>query len=70
MFYDIVELKNAFLGLKKESSKSQKIEIFRKGLTHGFGQKMAIFPCSFFRQYRPGKWVLRYSTTKKRLSRL
>ena len=24
----------------------------------------------FFRQYRPGKWVLRYSRMKKRLSRL
>ena len=33
---------------KKQSSKSRKIEIFPKGLTHGFGQKMAIFRCLFF----------------------
>ena len=31
---------------------------------------MAIFPPFFFRQYRPGKCVLRYSPTKKQLSRL
>ena len=29
--------------------------IFPKGLTHGFGLKMAIFPSFFFRQYRPEK---------------
>ena len=28
---------------------------------------MAIFPTVFFRQYRPGKRLLRYSETKKRL---
>ena len=44
VFYDIVELKNAFLGLKRRSWKSRKIEIFPKRLTHGFVQKMAIFP--------------------------
>ena len=37
-----------FQTLKKRSSNSRKIEIFPKGLTHGFGQKMAIFPCLFF----------------------
>ena len=31
---------------------------------------MAIFPSFFFRQYRPGKCLLRYYTTKKLLSRL
>ena len=31
---------------------------------------MAIFPTFFFRQYRPGKCLLRYSRTIKRLSRL
>ena len=30
------------------------MEIFPKGLTHGFGPKMAIFPTLFFRQYSPG----------------
>ena len=56
--------------IKKRSSKSRKIEIFPKGLIHGFGQKMAIFPSLFFRQYKPGNCVLRYSRTKKRLSSL
>ena len=71
VFYDILKRINAFLGYKnKKNSKSRKIDIFPKTLTHGFGQKMAIFPTSFFRQYRPGKCLLRYFTTKKRLSRL
>ena len=48
VFYNILEQKNAFLAHKKRSSKSRKIEIFPKGLTHGFGQKMAIFRCLFF----------------------
>ena len=39
-------------------------------LTIGFGPKMAIFPKFFFRQYRPEKFLLRYSKTIKRLSRL
>ena len=30
--------------IKTRSSKSRKIEIFQKGLTHGFAQKLAIFP--------------------------
>ena len=47
MFYDIVELKNAFLGLKKKRSKSRKIEIFPKRLTHGFGQKWPFFHVLF-----------------------
>ena len=38
--------------------------------THGFCPKMAIFATFFFRQYRPGKWLLRNSRTKKLLSRL
>ena len=46
VFYDILEPKNAFLGYKNTNSKSRKIDTFPKGLTHGFGQKMAIFPTS------------------------
>ena len=69
VFYDILERKNAFLGNKKKSTKSRKIYIFAKGLTHGFPQKLAIFLSFFFRQYTPGKWVLWYSRTKKRISR-
>ena len=56
--------------MKTRSLKSQKIEIFPKGLVHGFGQRGAIFPSFVFRQYRTGKCVLRYSGTKKRVSRL
>ena len=62
--------KTPFQAIKTTSSKSRKIDIFPKGLTHGFGPKMAIFPTFFFRQYKPGKCLLRYSRTKKRLSRL
>ena len=61
VFYNILERKNAFLAHKKRSSKSRKIEIFSKGLAHGFGQKMAIFPSFFLGQYRPGECVLQYS---------
>ena len=70
ILYDILKRKNAFLGYKSKKFKSRKIDIFPKGLTHGFGPKMAIFQRFFFRQNRPGKYSLRYSRTKKRLSRL
>ena len=46
------------------------MEIFPKGLVHGFGPKLASFPSFYFTQYRPGKWVLRYSIRRKHLSRL
>ena len=121
--------KTPFMAIKIRKSKSRKIAIFPKGLTHGFGPKMAIFSTSliqatqtrkmsftifqnkktpfqaikttslesqkidifpffhffffhflvikwpffqlfFFRQYRQGKCLLRYSTSKKRLFRL
>ena len=70
VFYDILKRKNAFLGYKTRSLKSLKIDIFPKGLTYGFGSKMAIFQNVFFRQYSSGKCLFRYSRTKKRLSRL
>ena len=47
---DILERKNAFLGYKNKKFKSRKINIFPKGLTHGFGPKMAIFRTFFVRQ--------------------
>ena len=40
--------KAPFYPIKTRSSESPKLEIFPKGLTHGFGQKMAIFLCFFF----------------------
>ena len=58
--------KTPFQTLKTRSSKSRKIDIFPKGVNHRFGPKMAFF----FSQYRPAKCLLRYSRTKKRLSRL
>ena len=45
--YDIHERKDAFLGYKKVGSKSRKIDVFAKGLTHGFVPKVAIFPIFF-----------------------
>ena len=48
MFYDILERENAFLGYKNNKFKTRNIEIFPKGLTHGFSAKMAIFPTFFF----------------------
>ena len=57
--------KTVFQALKRGSSKSRKIEIFSKGLVHGFRPKLAIFPCFLLRQYRPGKCVLGYSRKKK-----
>ena len=44
--------------------------IFPKGLVHGSGQKLVIFPDFNFWVNRPEKCVLRYSKGKKRLSRL
>ena len=49
VFDDILEAENAFLGCKKqEVQKVEKIDNFPKGLTHGFGPKMAIFPTFIF----------------------
>ena len=47
VFYDILEPKTPFLALRTRSSKIRKIDIFPKGLAHGFGPKMAIFPTLF-----------------------
>ena len=56
--------------IKTRSLKRRRTDIFLKGLTHDFGPKMASVPNFFFRQYRPGKCLLGYSRTNKRLSRL
>ena len=66
---DIPERKNAFLGQKNKKFKKWKIDIFLKGLTHGFAPRMAICPTIIFWQDRPGKCLLRDCRTKKRLSR-
>ena len=55
VFYDILERKNTFLASKTKRSKSRKIETFPKGLTHGFGRKMAIFPIFFLQAIQARK---------------
>ena len=45
--------KTPFQAIKTRSSKHRKIDIFPKGLTHGFGPIMAIFPTFFLKKYRP-----------------
>ena len=47
VFYDILERKKASVGYKNKKFKNWKVHIFRKGLTHGFGPKIAIFPAFF-----------------------
>ena len=70
VFYDILERKNAFLGYKNKKFKKSKNWYFSKGVNPWFWSKNGHFSNFFFRQYRPGKCLLRYSKTKKRLSRL
>ena len=70
VFYDILQQKNAFPSYKNKNFQQSKNWHFSKGLTHGFGPKIVIFPTFLFRQHRPGKCLLRYFRTKKRLSKL
>ena len=70
VFDDILERKYAFLGYKNNNFQKSKNWHFSKGVNPWFWSKNAIFPTFFFRQYRPGKSLLRYSRTKKRLSSL
>ena len=39
--------RKSFYDIKTGRLKSRKIEIFPKGLVHGFGPKLTIFPCFF-----------------------
>ena len=56
--------------MKTRSKRNQKIGFFPKGLVHGFGPKMGLFPPFYFWQSRQEKRLWRYSRKKKRLSRL
>ena len=47
--------KTLFQAIKTRSSKSRKIDIFPKGLTHGFGPKIAIFLTCFFKAIQAKK---------------
>ena len=71
VFYDILERKNAFLGNKNKKFKQSKNWHFSKGVNPWFCSKIGHFAIFFFfRQCRPGKCVLWYFTTKKRLTSL
>ena len=48
VFYDILKRKSVFLEYKNRKFKKTKNNIFSKGLTHGFGPKMGIFPAFFY----------------------
>ena len=47
VFHDIPQRESNFLGYKNKKFKKSKIDIFPKGLTQGFGPKMATFPTFF-----------------------
>ena len=60
MFYDILEWKNGFLGLKNKKFKKSKNWDFFKWVSPWFWSKMGSFFVFLFRQYWPGKCVLWY----------
>ena len=62
--------KTVFQALKRGSSKSRKIEIFSKGLVHGFRPKLAIFPCFFFKAIQARKMCFRIFQEEKTVFRL
>ena len=75
VFYDILERKNAFLGYKNKKFKKSKNWRYPKGLFWFWCmvlvqkwpkmvQNWRFFQLLFFRKYRPGKCLLRYSRTK------
>ena len=70
VFYDILERINTFLGYKNKRLKKSKNWHFSKGVNLWLWSKHGHFSNFFFRQYRPGNCLLRYSRAKKRLSRL
>ena len=64
VFYDILERKNAFLAYKNKKFKKSKNWHFSKRVNPTFCSKNGNFPTFIFRQYRPGKCLLRYSRAK------
>ena len=70
VFYDFLERRNVFLGYRNMKVKKSRNCHFSKGVSPWFWSKFAIFSAFVLRQYRPGKCVLRYCRTKKRLFRL
>ena len=57
--------KTLFQAMKKRSSKSRKIDIFPKGLTHGFFPKMAMFPIFFYQAIQARKTSFMIFQNKK-----
>ena len=57
--------KRLFQAIKRRSPKSRKIDIFTKGLTHGFGQKMTIFPTFLFLAIQARKMSLMIFSNEK-----
>ena len=58
VFDVILESQKAFLDYKKQKVKKvEKTGIFPKGLGHGFGKKLEIFPCLYFWQDQSKKCV-------------
>ena len=63
------KLKNWDFFQNKELKKTKNWYVQSKGLAHGFGPKLAIFPFFFlFKQSRQGECVLWYCRAKKRFS--
>ena len=58
MFYVILKGRNAFLDYINKMLENSKNWIFPKGLVHGFGQKLVIFPDFYFRENKAEKCVL------------
>ena len=70
VFCHILERKNAFLGYSNKNFKNLKNWHFSKGVNPWFWSKNGHFSnFCFFKQYNTGKCLLRYSRTKKRLSK-
>ena len=66
VFHDILERKNSFLRYKNKKFKNSKVSHFSEGVNSWFWSKNGHFSKFFlFSQYRPGKCLLRYLTTKK-----
>ena len=70
VFYDILQQKNSFLGYKNKKFKKSENLHLSKEVNPWFWSKNGHFSNFFFRQFSPGKCLLRYSRAKKRLSRL
>ena len=67
VFYDFLERKSAFLRYKNKKFKNSKNWHFSKGVNSWFWSKNGHFLIYFFKQYRQGKCLLRYSRTKNAL---